>query len=174
MSSVRSLFQKNLNKKQLVVCYWFKNLVKMGVKIIDFKIKIGRTVLQFSCKTSVFWRAGCSFWVKKRQFVDIFEKTRREGSRWAPGAIPVCPPSFTPRYRPPTQLVVKKSEVSEWVKWVKWSNFWVFKNSGSFICYRGCLNLNCYIGKKVQKSFLMGLKNWWSWGSRFFFQNPQR
>ena len=30
----------------------------------------------------------------------------------------------------------------------------------TFICYRGCFNLNCYIGKKVQKNFLMGLKIW--------------
>ena len=30
----------------------------------------------------------------------------------------------------------------------------------TFLCYRGCLNLNCYIGKKVQKNFLMGLKIW--------------
>ena len=48
------------------------------------------------------------------------------------------------------------SEVSE----VSESNFWVFKISGTFICYRGCLNLNCYIGKKVQKNFLMSLKIW--------------
>ena len=59
------------------------------------------------------------------------------------------------------------------LRWLfeKWSqsNFWVFKISGTFICFRRCLNLNCYIGKKVQKNFLMGLKIWWSWGSRFFF-----
>ena len=30
----------------------------------------------------------------------------------------------------------------------------------TFLCYRECLNLNCYIGKKVQKNFLMGLKIW--------------
>ena len=56
---------------------------------------------------------------------------------------------------------------------MKWNDdetkFWVFKISGTFICYRGCLNLNCYIGKKVQKNFLMGLKIWRSWGSRIFF-----
>ena len=39
----------------------------------------------------------------------------------------------------------------------------------TFICFRGVLNLNWYMGKKVQKNFLMGLKIWWSWGSRFFF-----
>ena len=71
----------------------------------------------------------------------------------------------------PLPLVVEVkwvSEVSEWSE-VKWSNFWVFKISGTFICYRGCLNLNWYISKKVQKNFLMGLKIWWSWGSRIFF-----
>ena len=36
--------------------------------------------------------------------------------------------------------------------------FWVFDFSETYICYRGCSNLNCYIGKKVQKNFLMGLK----------------
>ena len=30
----------------------------------------------------------------------------------------------------------------------------------TFICYRKGLNLNCYISKKVQKNFLMGLKIW--------------
>ena len=39
----------------------------------------------------------------------------------------------------------------------------------TFICYRGCLNLNSYMSKKVQKNFLVGLKVWSSWGSRFFF-----
>ena len=53
--------------------------------------------------------------------------------------------------------------------------FWVFDPDETFICYRGCLNLNCYMGKKVHENFLMGLKVWWSWQSRFFFfQNPHR
>ena len=38
--------------------------------------------------------------------------------------------------------------------------FWSFIFPETYICYRGCLNLNCYIGKKVQKNFLMGLKIW--------------
>ena len=45
------------------------------------------------------------------------------------------------------------------------SKFWVFDPDETFICYRGCLNLNCYMGKKVHKNFSMGLKIWWSWGS---------
>ena len=53
------------------------------------------------------------------------------------------------------------------VKW--WSKFWVLYFYETFICYRRCLNLNCYIGKKVQKNFLMGLEIWWSWGSGFLF-----
>ena len=53
----------------------------------------------------------------------------------------------------------------EMMKWWNESKFWVFDPDETFICYRGCLNLNCYIGKKVQKIFLMGLKIWWSWGS---------
>ena len=67
---------------------------------------------------------------------------------------------------PPTPLVVKVSEV-KWNEWV--ITFWVLYFFGTFICYRECLNLSCYISKKVQKNFLMGLKIWWSWGSRFFF-----
>ena len=50
-----------------------------------------------------------------------------------------------------------------------WSKFWVFDLDKTFICYSGCLNLNCYMSKKVHENFLMGLKVWWSWGSRFFF-----
>ena len=38
--------------------------------------------------------------------------------------------------------------------------FWVFDFYETFICYRGSFKLNCYIGKKVQKNFLMGLKIW--------------
>ena len=34
--------------------YGFKNLVKLGVENFFFKIPIGRTVFNFSCKTSVF------------------------------------------------------------------------------------------------------------------------
>ena len=49
---------------------------------------------------------------------------------------------------------------------IRFGSFYFYE---TFICYRGCLNLNCYIGKKVQKNFLMGLKIWWSWGSRIFF-----
>ena len=39
-------------------------------------------------------------------------------------------------------------------------HFWVFDPDETFICYRECPNLKCYIGKKVQKNFLMGLKIW--------------
>ena len=59
--------------------------------------------------------------------------------------------------------------MNEMMKWMNESQFWVFDFYETFICYRGCLNLSCYIVKKVQKNFLMGFKIWWSWGSRFFF-----
>ena len=52
---------------------------------------------------------------------------------------------------------------------VKWSHFLVLYFFETFIFFRGVLNLNCYISKKVQKNFVMGLKSWWSWGSRIFF-----
>ena len=64
-------------------------------------------------------------------------------------------------------LMKWNDEMMKW--WMKWSKFWVFDFYETFICYRGVLRLNCYIGKKVQKNFLMGLKIWWSWGSGIFF-----
>ena len=36
--------------------------------------------------------------------------------------------------------------------------FWVLYFYETFVCYRGCLNLNCCMGKKVQKNVLMGIK----------------
>ena len=89
----------------------------------------------------------------------------------AGGHQPVWVPVFlTLRCRPPTTCPrtseASDCEVSE-VKWViRFGSFVLYE---TFICYRGCFNLNCYIGKKVQKNFLMGLKIWWSWGSRIFF-----
>ena len=66
----------------------------------------------------------------------------RSGRGGAAEELSVVPQaSFAPHCRPPTPLVVEVSEKSE-------SNFWVLKISGTFICYRGCLNLNCYIVKK--------------------------
>ena len=49
----------------------------------------------------------------------------------------------------------------------KMTIFWSFIFLETYICYRGYFNLNYYIGKKVQKNFLMGLKIWWSWGSGY-------
>merc|ERR1711973_1052346 len=40
------------------------------------------------------------------------------------------------------------------------SQIWVFDFYETFICYGGCINLNFYISKKVQKNFLMGFKIW--------------
>ena len=58
--------------------YGFQNLVKLGVQIINFKITKGRTVLTFSCKTSVFkWKAkNWSFaWkIENRPTYGDFEK----------------------------------------------------------------------------------------------------
>ena len=42
--------------------YGFKNLVKLVVKNIHFKITIGKTVFSFACKTSVLCGVGCYFW----------------------------------------------------------------------------------------------------------------
>ena len=42
--------------------------------------------------------------------------------------------------------------------------FWSFIFRETYIFYRGYFNLNCYIGKKVQKNFLVGLKIWLCWG----------
>ena len=54
----------------------------------------------------------------------------------------------------------------------KVSHFLVFYFFQTITCYSGCLNLSCYISKKVQKKFLVGLKVCWSWGSGFFFKIP--
>ena len=75
-----------------------------------FKIPIGRTVFNFSCKTSIL------LFLLKR--------------------IPI---------------------------------FFDYEISETFIGFRGVLNLNGYMGKKVKKKFVMGLNIWWSWGSGFFF-----
>ena len=64
----------------------------MGLKVcwswgsgFFFKIPIGRTVFNFSCKTSGFCAAGCSFRVKKWHFLGIFclfaPKPLNQGSR---------------------------------------------------------------------------------------------
>ena len=41
--------------------YGLKHLVKLGVESTNFKIAIGRTVFNVSCKTSYLSEAGCSF-----------------------------------------------------------------------------------------------------------------
>ena len=71
------------------------------------------------------------------------------------GKVFVPRDSLTLRCRPPTQLVVKVKKVKSEVK--RFLSFYLYE---TFICYRGCLDLNFYIGKKVQKNFLMGLKIW--------------
>ena len=50
-----------------------------------------------------------------------------------------------------------------WLQMGKFQEMWPFY---IFVRHRW---LNCYIGKKLQKNFLIGLKIWWSWGSRIFF-----
>ena len=49
-----------------------------------------------------------------------------------------------------------KSEVSEVSEVMRFGSF---DFNETFICYRGCLNLSCYMGKKVHENFLVGLKN---------------
>ena len=70
------------------------------------------------------------------------------------------------RYDSP-KLIVKWKCKWKWVS--EWSIFGSFIFLELLYVIGGCLNLNFYIGKKVQTNFLMGLKIWWSWGSRFFF-----
>merc|ERR1711973_828121 len=50
----------------------FESLVKLGVENIFFKITIGRTILNFSCKTSGFCGDGWFFWSIFCQFFVIF------------------------------------------------------------------------------------------------------
>ena len=49
------------------------------------------------------------------------------------------------------------------------SKFWVLDPDETFICYRGCLNLNCYIGKKSAEEFSYGFKNLVKLGVENFF-----
>ena len=53
--------------------------------------------------------------------------------------------------------VKSESESEVKVKVKQKMSFYFYK---TFICYRGCLNLNCYMSKKVHENFLMGLKIW--------------
>ena len=71
----------------------------------------------------------------------------------------------------PTSYSPGCEKVSE-VKWSEWSEgitFWVLYFNETFVCYRGCLNLSCYIVKKVLKNFLMGFKIFEVGGRDFFF-----
>ena len=49
---------------------------------------------------------------------------------------------------------------SEKVKVKKVMGFCSFGFFETFICFRNAFNLTFYMGKKVQKNFLMGLKIW--------------
>ena len=145
-----------------------------------------------------FWfSAGfSSFWVKKRQIFYIFFK-EPSLARSVPNPLKVPSlvrsvpkllkvPSLARSVPKPYVAEVGGLQMchceSEWseseVKWkvkVKKSDpFLVLHFSEFNICYREYFNLNLYIGKKVQKNFLMGLKIWLSWGSGFFFQNHCR
>ena len=52
--------------------YGFKSSVKLGVEIIFFKIPIGRTVFNFSCKTSVFAGMDAHFEYKNDNYSRFF------------------------------------------------------------------------------------------------------
>ena len=52
--------------------------------------------------------------------------------------------------------------------------FWIFDFYKTFKCYWGYFNLNFYIGKKVQKNFIMGLKFGEVEGQDFFFSKSQK
>ena len=113
----------------------------LGRVFFFFTITLGRTIFNLSSKTSVFLRL---FYVKQ-MVAPIKKEKNMFSATWGGWVVFLI------------------------VKWNDESKFWVLHFFGTFKCFRGCLNLNCYIGKKVQKTFFMGLKNWWSSGSRFFF-----
>ena len=69
----------------------------------------------------------------------------------------------------PKLIVDEMNEMKWWM-----ITFWVFYFYETFICYRWYFILNCYIGKKVQKKFLMGFKICEVEGLEFFFQNHNR
>ena len=71
---------------------------------------------------------------------------------------PSAPTSYILMCASEASLVVNDDDDDD--EMMMMSQFWVFDPDETFICYRGCLNLRCYISKKVQKNFLMGLKIW--------------
>ena len=114
--------------------------MKLGVKIVNFKINIGSTVFHFSFKTSVSFRAGCSFWFQKRQFFDIFKKTRRGpvGGHQAPSVV-----------------LVKSEWVSEWVSGV------IFGSIKCLELLSWIKNLYMYFSNLFQLKF--GFSSKWSY-----------
>ena len=156
-------------------------MVKLGVEFFFFSksTKIGRFSM-FHVK--IQFLGGWELFLSKTMTLFRYFLANEGGSRWTPGAIPAC---VDGEDQPLSLLAadlllpwlwvkvkVKWSESERW-KWkVKQKRFFYFNET--FICYRGCLNLNCYISKKVQKNFLMGLKIWWSWGSRIFFSKSPK
>ena len=68
------------------------------------------------------------------------------------------------------------SSCCEWInEWneMNGSKFWVFDFYETYIYYRSCLYLTLQ-EEIVHKNCLMGLKVWWSWGSRKKNQNHIR
>ena len=146
--------------------------MKFEVEKINLKIPYCRTVFIFSCKTSGFCGAGCFFGVT---FLALFchffclirgERAKRASanSRHESRAREAGRHHPRPRCRLPSPLwnrgakrrgwsSVARYEVrlpqvnceSESEKKVKVSNFWLFKISGTFLCYKESLNLNCYV-----------------------------
>ena len=132
-----------MGKKCRKKSYGFKNLVKVGVVIFNFKITIDRTIFNFPFKTSVSCGAGCSFWVKKWQFFRFFRKCStsqqmenarkraiRSDEECAMRAIRNCYHRFHRRL--PTHLW-RASEASLVIKWINelseiwvWYFFWNF------------------------------------------------
>ena len=65
-------------KSAVKISYGFKNLMKLGVENINFKITIARTVFKFSFKISVFVRLGALFGTFFGNFLSFFFLCRRE------------------------------------------------------------------------------------------------
>merc|ERR1711973_933720 len=95
-------------KVQKKFSYGFSNLVKLGVEIINFKITIGRTVFDFSTKTSVFCEAGWSFWYI---FCHFWRRSRQTGGE---AARPAAQPPEGRRSRPASRKEGAKRPPSRW------------------------------------------------------------
>ena len=132
-------------------------MVKLGVENFFFKIPRCRTIFIFSCKTSVFWRAGCSLWYLFCQFFVIFLN---------------CTPHPMDRlqllYKCQQPWTLTASAPLLWneimMKWWRWNeaNIWscFFTRRETYMVVVAKCNSGCYSDGKPPKCIFFS-KPWW-------------